>query len=117
MLANLEQLSIIESYIESLDINNIQRDYPYSATLAVYSIENVPFAYLETGKELLRISLRSDPLLAKVLRDKYIEVLPGQKLNSKIWNTIVISGQLSLDEIKALILHSYQLAIDYSKHS
>jgi predicted DNA-binding protein (MmcQ/YjbR family) len=114
MLARNEQLKIIESYTEELG-SHIQRDFPYSDTLAVYRTNDTPFAYLETGKELLRISLRSDPLLAKVLRDKYIEVSPGHKLNPKIWNTVIVSGQLTLDEIKALINHSYQLANELSQ--
>ncbi len=83
---------------------------PYSDTLIVYSLQDTPFAYLETGKQLLTLSLRADPELAKVLRQKYEEVSPGHKLNPKIWNTIVVSGQLSLDEIKALIDHSYHRA-------
>ncbi len=83
---------------------------PHSDTLIVYSLDDTPFAYLETGKQLLKLSLRSDPVLSKVLRDKYEEVTPGQKLNPKVWNTIVISGQLSFDEIKALIDHSYHQA-------
>lgn len=107
---NPEQLETIKGYFNEL--GNFQLEFPYSATLAVYSIESVPFAYLETSKQLLQVSLRSDPLLAEVLRNKYIEVTPGHKLNPKIWNTIIISGQLTLEEIKALINHSYQLAID-----
>ncbi len=83
---------------------------PHSETLIVYSLGDTPFAYLETGKQLLRLSLRSDPELSKVLREKYEEVLPGQKLNPKVWNTIVLSGQLKLDEVKALIDHSYHQA-------
>jgi predicted DNA-binding protein (MmcQ/YjbR family) len=110
MLANNQQLVTIEEYLQNLG-TDVVKDYPISSTLAVYSVAGKAFAYLETSKVLLRISLRSDPHLAKVLRDKYIEVSPGHKLNPKIWNTIILSGQLSIDEIKALILHSYQLAL------
>jgi len=111
MPANNQQLVIIEEYLQNLG-SDVVKNYPISPTLAVYSVADKAFAYLETSKALLRISLRSDPLLAEVLRDKYIEVLPGHKLNPKIWNTIILSGQLSIDEIKALILHSYQLALE-----
>jgi len=45
-----------------------------------------------------------------LLREKYETVLPGQKLNQKKWNTIILSGQLSDDEIFDLIRHSYNLA-------
>jgi predicted DNA-binding protein (MmcQ/YjbR family) len=35
--------------------------------------------------------------------------MPGYHLNKKHWNTIVLTGQLSWDEIKDLIRHSYDL--------
>jgi len=47
--------------------------------------------------------------LAETLRAKYDTVMPGYHLNKKHWNTIVLTGQLSRDEIKDLINHSYQL--------
>lgn len=84
--------------------------YPYTKTLAVYSLGDTVFAYLEIGKQLPRISLRADPQLAKVLRERYEEVSPGQKLDKRVWNTIIVSGQLSFEELTALIDHSYQLA-------
>jgi len=103
-----KELELIRTYL--LDLENVQVDYPFSSTLAVYQVNQVAFAYLETAKALWSISLRSDPLLAKVLRDKYDEVLSGYKLNPKIWITIVISGQLNFSELTGLIDHSYQLA-------
>jgi len=65
---------------------------------------------LVTEKKLpVQISLKSDPLLAETLREKYETVMPGYRLNKKHWNTIVLTGQLSWDEVKALIRHSYDL--------
>ncbi len=103
-----EDNEYIKSYLTKRERAKIS--YPFSRTLAVFSVDNIPFAYLETGKQLPRLSLRSDPLLAKVLREKYEEVGPGEKLDTRIWSTIVLSGQLSVEEITALIDHSYQLA-------
>ena len=90
---------------------------PHTKTLQVYSVAGVPFAYLETGKQLLRLSLRADSELSRVLRERYEEVSPGQKLDPKVWNTIIISGQLDLSEILALIDHSYILATQVAKDS
>jgi predicted DNA-binding protein (MmcQ/YjbR family) len=69
------------------------------------------FALIPEGKSPISISLKCDPKLAEVLREKYESVMPGYHLNKKHWNTIVLSGQLSWDEVKDLILHSYQLVI------
>jgi predicted DNA-binding protein (MmcQ/YjbR family) len=35
--------------------------------------------------------------------------MEGYHLNKKHWNTIILSGQLTWEEIQALILHSYDL--------
>ncbi|MGH7234107.1 MAG: MmcQ/YjbR family DNA-binding protein [Candidatus Saccharimonadales bacterium] len=102
------ETAALKSYLNKLD--RVKVDYPFSKTLAVYSVEGVAFAYLESGRKLLELSLRADPQLAKFLRNKYEEVAQGRKLDPRIWNTIVMSGQLNSDEIKALIDHSYQLA-------
>jgi len=58
----------------------------------------------------VQLSLKCDPLLAQTLREKYETVLPGYHLNKKHWNTIVLTGQLSWEEIKDLIRLSYDLA-------
>ena len=67
------------------------------------------FAIIADGSKPLRVSLKCDPQLAESLREKYESVLPGYHLNKKHWNTIICSGQLSDDEIKDLVRHSYQL--------
>lgn len=67
------------------------------------------FALITEGKEPVQISLKCDPKLAEVLREKYETVVPGYHLNKKHWNTIIASGQLSGEEIKDLINHSYLL--------
>ena len=67
------------------------------------------FALISEKSEPLRLSLKCDPRLSEVLREKYESVMPGYHLNKKHWNTIVLSGQLNWDEIKALIRHSYDL--------
>ena len=105
-------LEAIVNYLNGLEGAIVS--YPYSKTIAVYSLKEVPFAYFETGKQLYRLSVRTDPQLGQLLKDKYEEVLSGQKLNPKIWITIVLSGQLSKEEIIDLISHSYQQALKES---
>lgn len=67
------------------------------------------FALIQEGKDPVRISLKCDPELAKVLREKYVEVQEGYHLNKKHWNTLVLTGQLPWEEVQALIRHSYDL--------
>ena len=67
------------------------------------------FALIAEGKDPVRLSLKCDPLLAKVLREKYETVLEGYHLHKKHWNTIILTGQLPLEELQGLIRHSYDL--------
>ena len=88
---------------------NAVLDYPFGEEVAVYKVNDKMFALIAEGKDPVRISLKCDPLLAKVLRERYDEVLEGYHLNKKHWNTIILTGQLTSEEIQALIRHSYDL--------
>ncbi|HVV25516.1 MAG TPA: MmcQ/YjbR family DNA-binding protein [Candidatus Saccharimonadales bacterium] len=97
----------VEDYILSLP--NARLDYPFGEKTAVYKVGDKMFALISEGKNPVRLSLKCDPALSKVLRDKYEEVMPGYHLNKKHWNTLVLSGQLQWPEVQDLIRHSYQL--------
>lgn len=97
----------VEDYV--LSMPNAIRDYPFGEDVAVYKVQDKMFALIAEGKEPVRISLKCDPKLSELLREKYEEVMPGYHLNKKHWNTLILSGQLEWDEVKALILHSYNL--------
>ena len=67
------------------------------------------FALVQEGSDPLRLSLKCEPQLAELLRQKYESVMPGYHLNKKHWNTILLTGQLEWDEVEDLIRHSYNL--------
>lgn len=94
-----------------LSMPNAKLDYPFGEDVAVYKVKDKMFALIQENKTPVRISLKCDPQLSELLRSKYESVMPGYHLNKKHWNTIVLSGQLSWDEIKALIRHSYDLVV------
>lgn len=98
----------VESYILSFD--KATKTFPYGEDIAVFSFGEEMFALLTVEKEPLRLSLRADWQLSKLLREKYESVMPGEKLNPNKWNTIVLSGQLPWEEVQSLIRHSYNLA-------
>lgn len=101
----------LEDYIYSLP--NTKLDYPFGKEVAVYKVpvgtEEKMFALIPEDKTPIQISLKCDPQLAKLLREKYETVLEGYHLNKKHWNTILLTGQLNNDEVTGLILHSYNL--------
>ncbi len=99
----------VEEYI--LSMPDARLDYPFGKDVAVYKVQDKMFALISEGSVPLRISLKCDPQLAEVLREKYESVMPGYHLNKKHWNTIVLSGQLDWQEVQALIVHSYNLVL------
>lgn len=103
----------LENYL--LSFPNTWLDYPFGKEAAVYKVgdkvrgEGKLFAIIAEGSDPLRVSLKCDPQLALLLREKYESVLPGYHLNKKHWNTIICSGQLGDDEVKDLARLSYDL--------
>lgn len=101
----------VEEFI--LALPNTKLDYPFGEEVAVYKVavrgEQKMFALMPENKDPVNLSLKCDPELAKTLREKYETVLEGYHLNKKHWNTLILSGQLSDQEVKDLIVHSYKL--------
>jgi predicted DNA-binding protein (MmcQ/YjbR family) len=97
----------VEDYLLSLP--NTEPNYPFGENVAVYKVGGKMFALMNEDKEPVNLSLKADPELGKILRDKYETVMPGYHLNKKHWNTLVLTGQIPWEEVQALIRHSYQL--------
>ena len=101
----LEQLVMV--------LPNAKLDYPFGSDVAVYKVpvgeDEKMFALIPENKQPMQISLKCDPQLAKLLREKYETVLEGYHLSKKHWNTILLTGQVSDEELKDLIVHSYNL--------
>lgn len=100
-----------EEYV--LTLPKVWLDYPFGEETAVYKYGDKPdgkiMAIIAEGSKPLRVSLKCDPKLAELLREKYETVLPGYHLNKKHWNTILCTGQMPDEEILDLTRHSYEL--------
>ncbi|MBI2009348.1 MmcQ/YjbR family DNA-binding protein [Candidatus Saccharibacteria bacterium] len=101
----------VEEYI--LSMPGARLEYPFGEDVAVYKVGppagGKMFALIRENKEPVQLSLKCDPALAETLRQKYETVLPGYHLSKKHWNTILLTGQLSWEEVQDLIKHSYNL--------
>jgi predicted DNA-binding protein (MmcQ/YjbR family) len=97
----------VEAYV--LSMPNAVREYPFGEDVAVYKVDGKMFALMSETKEPVNLSLKCDPQLSLLLRERYESIMPGYHLNKKHWNTIVLSGQLTWEEVKNLIKHSYHL--------
>ncbi|HSX43918.1 MAG TPA: MmcQ/YjbR family DNA-binding protein [Candidatus Saccharimonadales bacterium] len=99
----------VEDYV--LSMPNAKLDYPFGEDVAVYKAKDKMFALIPEKTNPVRISLKCDPQLATLLREKYETVMPGYHLNKKHWNTVVLTGQLPWEEVQGLIRHSYDLVM------
>lgn len=100
----------VEEYV--LSMPNARLDYPFGEGVAVYKVNDKMFALINEGSTPVKISLKCDPLLAKVLRERYETVMEGYHLNKKHWNTMLLTGQMTWDEVQDLIRHSYLLVAE-----
>ncbi len=100
-----------ENYL--LQLPKVWLDYPFGEGTAVYKYGDKPdgkmVAIIAEDSKPLRVSLKCEPKLAELLREKYETVLPGYHLNKKHWNTILCTGQVPDDELFDLARHSYEL--------
>jgi predicted DNA-binding protein (MmcQ/YjbR family) len=99
---------IIEEYLISLGVT---KEKIPGEEVILFKLDDKLVAVLELSNPL-RISLRCEPELATLLREKYETVMPGQKLNHKHWNTFVLTGQIEWPEIQGFIRLSYDLTRD-----
>lgn len=104
----------VEDYI--LSMPDTVRDYPFGEKVAVYKVatrrgaeDAKMFALITEGTAPIQLSLKCDPQLAVLLREKYETVMAGYHLNKKHWNTMLLSGQMPWEEVQDLIRHSYVL--------
>ena len=100
----------LETYI--LSMPNAKLEYPFGEKVAVYKVHDKMFALVAEGSTPINLSLKCDPQLALTLRERYESVMPGYHLNKKHWNTLLLTGQLSWEEVQDLIRHSYLLVTE-----
>ncbi len=99
----------VEDYV--LSMPDAVLEYPFGEEVAVYKVGGKMFALIAEKTDPVRISLKCDPQLAEVLREKYETIMAGYHLNKKHWNTIILTGQLPWEEVQGLIRHSYDLVV------
>ena len=75
----------------------------------IYAVDGQMFAIIKRGSNPLALSLLCDRNLGRLLESQYESVLPGQGL-SKQWITILLTGQLSNEDIIDQIRHAYEQA-------
>lgn len=88
------------------------KEYPFGPDPVVIKIAAKMFALMFQDKaDNVRLNLKCDPIIAENLREQHEAVQPGYHMNKKHWNTIILDGSLSEQDIFVMIDHSYDLVV------
>jgi predicted DNA-binding protein (MmcQ/YjbR family) len=86
-------------------------EYPFGESTAVFKVEGKIFALVALHEKTGSVSVKCDPDLALVLRDRHVAVRPGYHLNKQHWNTVDLDGSVPHDEIAEMLEHSYDRVV------
>ena len=84
----------------------VTEDFPFDERTLAFRVLGRIFACLDMERPEW-ITTKCDAERAIELRERHSEIEPAWHWNKKYWNQVNLTGQLSDDDIKALIRHSY----------
>ena len=89
----------------------VTEETPFGPDTLVYKVMGKMFAL--TGIDTFEfINLKCDPDRAIELRESYSGIKPGYHMNKKLWNSVYLERELSLDLYLSLIDHSFELIVN-----
>ncbi len=67
------------------------------------------FAWIFEREGNIWINVKCDPQWRDFWRETFASVLPAYHLNKEHWNSVILDGSVPDDDIKRMILESYEL--------
>ena len=90
-----------------LGLKNVTEDTPFGPDTLVFRVENKIFLMIGLDAEEPNIAVKCNPDEAVILREHYRAVVPAYHMNKKYWNDIYLERDMSDNEMKYWIEHSY----------
>ncbi|MCL4875058.1 MAG: MmcQ/YjbR family DNA-binding protein [Anaerolineae bacterium] len=87
-----------------------EETYPFGDD-PVYKVMGKMFALVARDENPVRITLKCNPTLGQLQREKYPAVKPGYYMNKLHWNTVTVDGTIPDDELREMIDDSYALVV------
>ena len=87
----------------------VEECFPFGPENLVFKVNGKMFLLASLDEQPLRFNVKCDPEKAIELREQYASVIPGYHMNKKLWNTVVIDGTLTTQQLRDFIDHSYDL--------
>jgi predicted DNA-binding protein (MmcQ/YjbR family) len=93
-----------------LNKKDVEESFPFDAGTLVFKTNGKIFMLASLDSVPLQFNVKCKPDKAVELREEFPDVvLPGYHMNKKHWNTVVVNGKLSSEQIKKMIDDSYDL--------
>lgn len=106
----LQSYESLIAYFESKPA--VTSDFPFGLETRVFRVGNKIFVLMSWDENPIRISLKSEPTDALILRQRYPAITPGYHLNKQHWNTLVCDGSVPDEEVRHMIDESYRLVLE-----
>jgi len=89
---------------------DVEESFPFGEDTLVFKVNGKIFLLIGLDNQPLQFNVKCNPDKAIELREEFPDsVLPGYHMNKKHWNTIVVNGQLSNQQLKEMVDDSYNL--------
>lgn len=100
----------------ALQLPGAEETMPFGPNTLVFKVNNKMFFLLPLDASPLQFNVKCNPDEAIELREQYpTAVLPGFHMNKKHWNTVVVDGVLSSQQLQQFIADSYHLVAGKKK--
>ena len=93
----------------ALSLPGVTEGFPFGVETLVFKVKNKIFLLASLDDDPLQVNVKCEPENAIILRERYESILPGYHMNKKHWNTILIDGTLTNDQLKEQVINSYHL--------
>ncbi len=90
---------------------HVSESFPFGEETLVFKVMEKIFLLASLESAPLRFNVKCEPEKAVLLREEFDAVQPGYHMNKKHWNTIILDGTISNDQIKEMVDHSYDLVV------
>jgi predicted DNA-binding protein (MmcQ/YjbR family) len=95
----------------AVGLAEVTEEQPFGPTPDVYKVAGKIFAILSPDVTPAQVALKCEPELAAQLREEHDAVIPGYHLNKRHWNTLILDGSVPDQEIKDMVIHSYERVV------
>ena len=103
----------LETFYEyCLSKKAVEETIPFGPDVLVFKVMGKMFLLLPLNTEKLQFNVKCNPEKAIELREKYDSVQPGFHMSKQHWNTILVDGTVSTNQLKEWIDDSYNLIVE-----